>query len=124
MVLTYGSSVLPVHLLSHRWPAIYTRFLPYCIYDSNHPMRYLLCNIKRYIFVIGQRVLPEASSGTGNCSRSQLTSPKMQYLEDIPTPDNGFYVLVTGANRYVYATSTIPNIDLFAAASGWVSERA
>lgn len=26
--------------------------------------------------------------------------PKMAYvLEDIPTPDNGYYVLVTGANR-------------------------
>jgi hypothetical protein len=30
-----------------------------------------------------------------------LLQPKMQFIQDIPTPDNGFYVLVTGANRFV-----------------------
>jgi len=49
----------------------------------------------------------------------------MSRLEDIPTPDNGFYVLVTGANRLehllFFRTSLI---DSCIAAWGWVSEPA
>jgi hypothetical protein len=54
-----------------------------------------------------------------------LTSANMSHLEDIPTPDNGYYVLVTGANRCVYPPHVIVHsIDPFVVALGLVSEPA
>jgi hypothetical protein len=49
----------------------------------------------------------------------------MSHLEDIPTPDNGYYVLVTGANRSVYLPHMIVHsIDWSVVALGLVSEPA
>ena len=56
---------------------------------------------------------------------SSITSANMSRLEDIPTPDNGFYVLVTGANRLEYVPSfCVWLIDSCIAAWGLVSEPA
>lgn len=50
----------------------------------------------------------------------------MSLTEDIPTPENGFYVLITGANRYFsYPPASIDrSSDSIAAAWALVSEHA
>lgn len=45
-----------------------------------------------------KRVRDTKTSGTTGII-PQLT---MSHAEDIPRPENGFYVLVTGANRYLF----------------------
>jgi hypothetical protein len=43
--------------------------------------------------------LTEAKCGQPYPSISNSTA-KMPFTEEVPQPENGFYVLVTGANRY------------------------
>jgi hypothetical protein len=49
--------------------------------------------------LITKRVRNSKLFGTPGIS-PQLT---MSHAEDIPRPENGFYVLVTGANRYYFS---------------------
>jgi hypothetical protein len=49
----------------------------------------------------------------------------MSHAEDIPQPANGFYVLVTGANRYVTAHLIDAHaIDSYIVAWDWALELA